>query len=142
MRKIKFRAWDKRNNEWRKPSEWYIDPKGRIGIYWLPNNKTCFDSDLIICQFTGLEDKNGKEIYEGDIVQSQPTPHLTVTNLIGVVRYLSNLHTYTATFAIEWINSAGGYDFYSPHFAPKSDRLRPFEVIGNIYENPDLLPSA
>lgn len=124
-RPIKFRAWDKFNKEW---VNLFIDeniyctgqssPKSEsdgIAKYWLG---TKGDSDYIWSQFTGLLDKNGKEIYEGDIA-----------------KYGKH---------IVWI------DFYKGVFVMKSDEARysygigsfdgrNLEVIGNIYESPDLL---
>jgi uncharacterized phage protein (TIGR01671 family) len=60
MREIKFRAWDKNKNMMVYPSEKYTN--GGL-LDWFE------DDDLM--QFTGLLDRNGKEIYEGDIVQRE-----------------------------------------------------------------------
>ena len=60
MREIKFRAWDKIGNKWfvDLPVCIQIDREGELN---------CFNGGVIY-QYTGLHDKNGKEIYEGDIV--------------------------------------------------------------------------
>ena len=73
---------------------------------------------VYVRQFTGLKDKNGKEIYEGDIVKSVYGNGYIVFEYIG--------------FAIKSIGSES-IDFEFPSFYLNC------EIIGNIYENPELL---
>lgn len=115
-REIRFRAWDKRNKKWRLPSEWYLHPLGLTCIYW---NKDVFNSDdLVLAQFTGLRDKNGKEIYEGDILKFKDDYHESDKTVIS---YHDNGF---------WCGD--GLDRFVPAMAY-------CEVIGNINENPELL---
>ncbi len=84
-------------------------------------------SDMPLMQFTGLKDKNGKEIYEGDII----TNHDFESNLL--IGFSSDKCAFvgskTTSFNIEDI-----YNFFDDIvFEDK------WEVIGNIYENPELL---
>ena len=126
MRPIKFRAWDSFNEEMWEP-EFLHD-------LWAGNR--CHTARLlppyknsIIMQYTGLCDKNGKEIYEGDIVKLKTT---------------GEKKPFYEKFEVIWQHNRmrfGLKDNQEGHledswaFTPKND----FEVIGNIYENPKLL---
>lgn len=112
-REIKFRAWDGGK---------YIIPKfiGRDGIaYWSENSIT--EGSNIIEQFTGLHDKNGKEIYEGDELQMDYEDG--DVGFLGVVNFSDDV--------LGW--GIGDNDNLSDY------RNCLIEVIGNIRENPGLL---
>lgn len=73
-------------------------------------------------QFTGLKDRNGKEIYEGDVVEKKQGE--------SVFRY--EVRSYLGAFGIEF--PAPSYSF-----KPFCELPNNYEIIGNIYENPELL---
>ena len=117
-REIKFRAWNTRNNTMYEIDrlEWGSDV-----LMW---GKDEFNplAGSVLMQYTGLNDKNGKEIYEGDVVRIPEgyggDSHYKEAN--GIVKYEG------AGF---WVESYNWSD-YSWH---------ELEIIGNIYENPELL---
>ena len=117
MREIKFRAWDTKTDNWVEGIELVIHTTGRL--LRIPDH-------VILMQFTGLHDKNGKEIYEGDIVRINHPDDRTgdFTNAIGKVF---------------WWEEEGGWYHGNNHGRPPKRMWEYVEVIGNIYEHPDLL---
>ena len=93
---------------------WIID-EGGVACEWIVNN------DLNLMQSTGLKDKNGKEIFEGDVLGTKDGL------LNGVVEYRSDLGM--------WTNSLIRYNNFERLCIIALSK----EVIGNIYENPELL---
>ena len=77
--------------------------------------------NAILMQSTGLRDKNGNEIFEGDILSSESYP------VKGAVEYRAKLGM--------WVNCLKEYSYYEYLGNVASDR----EIIGNIHENPELL---
>lgn len=69
MREIKFRAWDKEKKDWVKYFDYLINHNGEILMLFEGDWEVVKSERYILMQFTGLKDKNGKEIYEGDIIQ-------------------------------------------------------------------------
>jgi len=132
MREIKLRMWaDKK-----------MDYDCRDLTIW--NGIIVPFEDGIIMQFTGLKDRNGKEIYEGDIIRHYDTshPYVKEINYIkGVVKF--------GEYKLSSPQSQGGSDDYyivgfylENEFERKSPNIwceSTEEIIGNIYENPELV---
>jgi uncharacterized phage protein (TIGR01671 family) len=146
MREIKFRAWDSSEskmiylddqsmsveinflNNWTYNHKTYWEVVTKEGEPGYPNMSQYFDSrndENVLMQYTGLKDKNGKEIYEGDIL------NMTYHGSVSIVK--------------PEIKGVVGFERCSFIIEENGISLgkigRSLEVIGNIYENPELLES-
>lgn len=123
MREIKFRAWTGEEMIFVHQLDIYPDsPNCRI------NNSVASHYDKWpLMQFTGLLDKNGKEIYEGDWVLYW-TSRFPEVKLKAKIVY----NNYVAAFQISYLNM-------NDHWVTDDIFPKEFEIIGNIYSNPSLL---
>jgi uncharacterized phage protein (TIGR01671 family) len=133
MREIKFRAWDIINRKMYKCAGFLsgqviiIEDDGKV----LGKN----DEGFILMQFTGLKDKNGKEIYEGDILKWKCSTTYTKDKVkLRIVTiqwgHWPTSHGYDLTIYENGNKYATGKSYWNDE-----DR----EVIGNIYENPEFV---
>ena len=129
MRDIKFRCWDTENKEMLEVQELdYEDSYNGQPMIRTTMYSDYFDTeDMILMQYVGLKDKNGKEIYEGDIVKFRfKDDREEFPDLIGYIEYQT---TFTA-FII--MSNQGSFKI-------DITEIKFIEVIGNIYKNPELL---
>lgn len=92
--------------------------------------------DAVKMQYTGLKDKNGKEIYEGDMVQEKITEETVYTYEVRFGEYDNGMDWEDYVRGIGWYLAWEGSDDSFEDIYGKADKL---EVIGNIYENQELL---
>ncbi len=130
MREIKFRAWDSNLKKMRYTYDdkqtFAIDFSGNPFSYShgnAPFTHWAWD-DLSLMQYTGLKDKNGKEIYEGDILRLRNASNWEVQYVPEKCRYM----------IVHPENNPKGFALTNSNI--KADNP---EVIGNVYESPDLI---
>lgn len=131
MRQIKFRAWDKKIKKmWWNVQNAYDgqenhqnpdkeDDNCDYSFYSCNFGDALKDDDYVVMQFTGLLDKNGKEIFEGDIIAYRNRKDELMTGI-----------------EVKWTGIMGEQGVYGYGYDITPDKC---EIIGNIYENSELL---
>ncbi|KZT95149.1 YopX superfamily protein [Lactiplantibacillus plantarum] len=118
---IKFRAWDKATSSYRKVLEIEFYPDGelkKVKVTGLQRKGTITPDNLVLEQFTGLTDVNGKDIYEGDIIE-------VTSQYWGMLGNRYEVKFEQGAFYVKY----GLLSEISPSIS----------VIGNVHEKPELL---
>ena len=126
QREIKFRAWDSKRMLMGDEYDFYVTPNGKIKYleehsdrFGLPFTTTNNHQDVTLMQYTGLKDKNGVDIYEGDVIESKQW----------------NPERYEVCFE----EGEFGFKCGGAPYLNQAHYMSSFYVIGNIYENPELI---
>lgn len=142
MRELKFRAWQPHGSLHREPGMYLVeslhfepDQEGHGEAFLKPDEGTLAQSseyfdDIMLMQYTGQDDKNGREVYDQDVcryVDESGTPQ------VGIVEWQGY------RWALEAI---GGDEEGNQDIELHPDYMDEVEVIGNIYQNPELLKTA
>ena len=121
MREIKFKVWDVSNNKF--TCCYQSDIRFTLDTVQIYINGTNFTDSFVLCQFTGLKDKNGVGIYENDLV-----------NISGSGLCRVEIQPYCGVVYIEINEAMCGTDAHDVAME-KEDIF----IVGNIYENKDLI---
>lgn len=136
MRGIKFRVWNKKQNRYNTQTDApvLVYDTGELAVRY--GNPACgaveldYTDNYEIEQYTGLKDKNGKEIYEGDIIQEEIDFNSKMTD--GIFKYMVYWNEEDLCWGLEHIgNESIHVELWQANLST--------EVIGNIHENPELI---
>ena len=124
MREIKFKLWHKGFKKFFTTN--YSDqismmPDGNI--FWMGE---CETDNFTLLQYTGLKDKNGKEIYEGDLLKHP-------VGVVAEIKYENDVASFVAVYT-------ANDDMEMNHL--DREIIKKCEVVGNIFENPELLEGS
>jgi len=132
MTHLKFRIWDKSYNKWLDYEEIFIDQEGDIYLieernwaYQTYMHKENITNKVDVIRYSSLKDINGKEVYEGDILGGYGK---------WVVTYVDDTDSASLGMPMGWYEQRDNFESWRQ--LEVGDDV---EVIGNIYENPDLL---
>ena len=128
MKELKFRAWDTKYKGW--CTHFVIDNYGNAHsifgtISSIEDNQRYWKEHVVIMQFTGLYDRHGKEIYDGDIVKFSGY-------------YFGDTYEKESVEAVYWNHKEKSYSYNFQNIGFQEGPTW-CEVIGNIFDNPELM---
>ena len=141
MRKIEFRAWDKYDKKlYRVCDIDFINSEATVITdedRAEQERRKCKNIELM--QFTALLDKNGKEIFEGDLIKTLRRGK----DIIGEIAYCDKWASFYFGYNNPYGVGIAENDIFEWHYREThDDHIIISEVVGNIYENPELLKEA
>jgi uncharacterized phage protein (TIGR01671 family) len=121
MKRFAFRAWNNKKKEWQHKEP--CDILGEMILLggWMNHVSIRDLNEIVVMQFSGLRDKNGKEIYEGDIVRYVDNPTFIESSISEVIFDLGSFKLKDTKIHLHDIDSKW------------------LTVLGNIFDNPELI---
>lgn len=137
MREIKFRAWDDDDNKM-----YYFDLRDYMQTREDGQEELCTShASPTLMQFTGVKDKNGKEVYEGDIIQLIDDAGDTIRTEVKWGNHRRQMGTGVIVdipgFAFIKPDGAASFPIVNNYQGKHDTEI--FEIVGNIYEHPQLV---
>ena len=142
MKKVKFRAWDEQSKQMHHDFEWissdsdgndwivFRSDRQRLSSKPHPFKNPWFRQQFHIMQYTGLKDKLGREIYDGDILDTFPDTGASEAGRSPMIQVVFD----PPSFTLKKMN--GNFTFFLWH---RDCDVQPYKIIGNIHQHPELL---
>lgn len=128
MREIKYKVWHIEHKKWiHDELDIFLTSDGNVYEKYDYGYETCIrdiTNAVEVLFFTGLKDKNGKEIFEGYVVQTVGT----TLDDIGIVKFIDG------SYLVEAFDGKDGWFLFQ--------ETEENEILGNVYDNPDLIQKA
>lgn len=144
---MKYRAWDTLSKRWRDEFDWVVNPETG-NPHWIHENEFYQGeaNQLVLCKETPLNDYHGNVFWEGDIVVFEARTCHSISK-----GYCQDPYLKGQFFIIKWLQS--GFTLSTPEISESTipsqvghvdsytfwNHQRSFRVLGNIYENPELI---
>ena len=138
---IKYRAWDSEDKKFLNNDKYVIGRfrENTIAFTIYIDNKTILgypsierEKDIILMQFTGLTDRNGVDVFEGDIIKYTDDDSMNYNRLCVIEWHKYGIYCLVKRF----LKERDGFGSYQFNYLNNADEI---EVIGNIYQNKEFL---
>ena len=144
MREIKFRAWDNQRKEFLSGGQILIavksgrNPKENPQYLDVIKDASMYKARFELMQYTGFKDKNGREIYEGDVIEKNYKNMLTGDMVSEIYSVVFD----EGIFIAKYEKSSPFGDTLLKFLVGGVNERISVKIIGNIYENPELLEAT
>lgn len=140
-REIKFRAWDGEEIRYLDTMFTGVGQVGWSDVHYVDLSYTDHE-EVTLMQYTGLKDARGQEIYDGDIVHSETSSLWFKVEWYEAAFCLVPVKSSHLATALKWNMNTNKMKVMSVHAmvcSKEAKDLYPLEVVGNVYQNPELL---